>query len=457
MRAAYIAEGVTESALRSLNYTPEIARFRRRGRSQGTASLGEMLATLGESYGTVFVRVDCDRAFGEEMLSQADIFAAEPAGRVIRGDVLNHLERHRVHPWQVLIAGTGTLGETELYGRPILADARLTGKILSQDVCALTFAEPTSDQSLFTYAFLLTRPGLRAIRSCSYGTKLLRIRKDLLRSLPIPLPDAATQRRVADLIRATVAGREQYHREVLAARAVIEALPEMREAMAMSRERKARCVLWGGSLPTLTAWTYGSLGRGLALLRSAWSGVVSDVVQTMTHGGRFTRVRCQAPHGVDFLSQRDIFMIRPAPQRMLSQPGIEVARGGELLIAGDGQLSDGSLFGQTHIVGPELEGTAVTEHAVRAMPKKSSGELAYAVMSTPVGRALLRSTAFGTSIPKLNTELAMRLPFPDLPGEPRGRVTTHVRTAMTARAAATAAEREAIRIVEEEVLPAWLA
>jgi len=154
---------------------------------------------MGASYGKVFVRSDCTQEPGEELITQGDMFAAEPEGRDSRGAGLARLEDHRVHRLDVLIAGAGTLGETELFGRCIIADDRLAGTIVGPHAMKLTFLEPSSETALFTYAFLNTRVGLRAIRATAFGTKILGIREDLLRSLPIPLPDAATQKRVADL------------------------------------------------------------------------------------------------------------------------------------------------------------------------------------------------------------------------------------------------------------------
>ena len=60
--------------------------------------------------------VDCHPDHGVELVSQTDMFAAEPSGRVIRMDSMPMPERHRIHRWQILIAAAGTLGETELFG-----------------------------------------------------------------------------------------------------------------------------------------------------------------------------------------------------------------------------------------------------------------------------------------------------------------------------------------------------
>lgn len=193
MRTAFVAKGLTSSTLRSLNYTPEVEAFRRLSESRESVPLGTLLSRMGESYGKVFVRYDCAPELGEELITQGDMFAAEPDGRIIRGDALPRLEDHRVERLDVLIAGAGTLGETELFGRSIIADDRLVGRIVGPHAMKLGFIEPESDAALYTYAFLNTRVGIRAVRATGFGTKILGLRKDLLRTLPIPLPGGAIQ------------------------------------------------------------------------------------------------------------------------------------------------------------------------------------------------------------------------------------------------------------------------
>jgi hypothetical protein len=64
---------------------------------------------MGDSYGSIFAGLDCAEGNGIELLSQRDMFRAEPAGRWIRKDSLPDPDAHLIKPWQVLIAGTGTL------------------------------------------------------------------------------------------------------------------------------------------------------------------------------------------------------------------------------------------------------------------------------------------------------------------------------------------------------------
>src|SRR5262249_10805250 len=162
-----------------------------------------------------------------ESLSQADVFRADPDGQWMRRDSFPNPDLHLIRPWQVLLAGAGTLGETELYGRCVIADSRLAGKYAGPDVLTVTFCRPGSDLTLFVYASLASSLVTRAIRSLSYGTKILRPRRDMLRRLPVPIADSDTVRGVAALVRETVKHRAAWTAEIAAAKAVVEGLPEM--------------------------------------------------------------------------------------------------------------------------------------------------------------------------------------------------------------------------------------
>ncbi len=462
MGSAFAVAHPSSAALRALNYTPEVETFRRRQDSRESVSLGELLISMGPAYGSVFVRRDCEPKNGVELMTQSDMFAAEPRGRIIRRDSMSRPERHEIRRWQILVAAAGTLGETELYGRCIIADNRLVGKYVGPHAMVLTFDDEGGVDNLYTYAFLCSRIGIKALRSASYGTKILGIRKDILAELPIPLADSKTRCRVADLVRRTVGARERYAREFRFARAVVEALPEMQEALGMCGERRGRCVLWNQELSTLCAWTYASTGGALAYLSRKWKVRLDDVLQRkgLFNGPRFARVGCNPPHGIELLSQRDAFLIRPVPQRIL-HPDFSDSRlfapPGVLLVGAQGTLGERELFGRVILAGPYFARKAFTQHLLRLLPMQSFSETAYAYLSSLVGRRLLRSTAVGTKLLSMRPDLLRRLPFPDLCAADSKRIEIHITNAIDARAESVEYETEAVRIVEEEVLPAWLA
>jgi hypothetical protein len=460
-RAVFTVAKPRSGALRALNYVPAVERMRSRRGSADSRPLGSLLAAMGRSYGAVFTRLDCRPPYGIELLSQSDMFATEPEGRRIRLDCLPRPERHEVQRGQVLLAGAGTLGATELYGRAVLADARLAGKYVGPDAMILEFGEPESDHALFAYAFLCTNLGVHATRSTSYGTKLLRFRPDLLPELPVPKADATLTKQVASGIRVAMQERERFASEVLAARAPIEALPEMQRAHDACAARRVRVGLHAPPLRTLGAWNHVSTGAALPLLQDAWNARLGDVVPEdgIFNGLRFARIECKPPHGIELLSQRDVFLLRPVPQRV-AHPGfpdrVLFAPEHSLLVGGAGTLGEGEIFGRAVYVSESMTRYAVTQHMLRVQPHREHAALAYAFLSTLVGRRILRGTAVGTKILSMRPDLLRALPFPEVDTATAGQVTAHLHEAMRARDAAERAEAEAIRLVETEVIPAWL-
>ena len=461
MTVAFTVDHPNPTALRALNYSPSVEAFKKKADKKGCARLGTMLTSMGQAYGSVFTRIDCDRQYGVELLSQSDMFSAEPQGRIIRRDSMPNPDDHAIRKWQVLIAGAGTLGETEIYGRSIIADGRLEDKYVGPHAMVLTFDSPGEALNLYTYAFLCTRVGISAVRAASYGTKVLGVRADLLRELPIPMPAPGMLERISALIRTTVKKRAEFQVEIDAARQPVLEIQYVREVLRMSEDSKPHSIVWSKELPTLNAWNFCSMGEGLQFLRSKWKLRLRDIVDTpsMSYGPRYSRIPCQAPYGVEFLAQRDVFTIRRVPRRIVD-PGIDdrilLSSDNTILLGSCGQLGEGNLFGRAELGMFGSAKCAVTSDTLRLNPKASYVEPLYAFLSTRLGTLLLRSTAVGTSIPRMHPVLLNELPIPEFTTATMAEITRHVKAAADARKAANTAEAEAVRLIEEEILPEWL-
>lgn len=457
----FVVDDTRSRALRALNYSPAIERIRRAG-SNSARPLREVVRMFGPAYGTVFTRLDCQPDHGVELVTQSDMFAAEPQGRVIRRDCMPEPERHLIKRGHILIAGAGTLGENEIYGRALLADNRLAGKYVGPDAMTLVFEDSDDDFSLFSYAWLASPTGVQAIRATSYGTKILRFREDLLTALPVPIASRSIVKRVADLIRQCTSSRERYAEQIGEARHLLEQMPDMHDALKACSNRTRRSIWWSGPLPSIRAWNFAAGGGIVHLLGRNWKTQLREVITSggIFNGPRFARAECLPPHGIDFLSQRDVFMIRPVgrriavpdiPKRLLFVPR------NALLVGSHGQMNEGSIFGKVELASFAGWRSGVTQDILRVLPQDGYRELTYAFLSTTVGQWLLKSTAVGTSIPSMRVDLLERLPFPDPSSVPLDDIRQHVLNAEEARIAADVAEAAAIRIIEEEVLPQWLA
>jgi len=461
MRQAFAVHSTNHRALRALNYTPEIESFRTR-RGIPAVALGSVVNSMGPAYGSIFTRLDCGREAGVELITQSDMFAAEPVGRVIRLDSMAQPERHRVRRWQVLIAGAGTLGENELYGRSIIADGRLHGRFVGPHAMVLTFNEEGSDLNLYTYAFLCSRIGIKAIRSASYGTKILGLRKDILAELPIPLAPEVTIKRIAALIRQAVEQRERYALGLASARRVVEELPEMQEARAMCAERRARCIMWSHELPTMNAWNYASVGDALNYLLAKFRARLGDVVPEsgLFNGPRFARILVEERYGIEFMNQRDVFLIKAVPRR-IAHPGFENAKlfvpRGTILVGGHGTLGEGEIFGRCVYVTSRLSKSAFTQDLLRIQPGARWSGLVFAFLSSLVGFRVLRSCAVGTKILSMRPDLLRALPLPEVSNSHASIIDCAIAEAEEARELSERTEAEAVRIVEKDILPQWLA
>ena len=303
-------------------------------------------------------------------------------------------ERHLVKRWQVLIAGAGTLGDTELYGRAIVADSRLEGRYVGPTQWLLTFKEPGSDESLFAYAFLMTRVGTaRNSGDAASAPRFLGLRKDLLRNLPIP------KRRSVNAAHAWRAWSDALSKS---ARCTFASSPR-RETSSRGTPRDARSApmcadrVSGRHSGTQRYLRFraGTLPRpasALAQLRKRWPGRLRDVLQPegVFNGPRFARVDCQPPHGIDFYSQRDVFLMRPIPRR-IARPSISdrmlfVPR--DAVLAGShGQLTDGGIFGKVELASFGAYEGGLTQDLLRLLFVPTERSTAFAFLSTMVGRA----------------------------------------------------------------------
>jgi hypothetical protein len=152
-------------------------------------------------------------------------------------------------------------------------------------------------------------------------------------------------------------------------------------------------------------------------------------------------------------------MARRIPQRIM-RPSLSEAElfpeQNALLLACDGQLSEGTLFGRVELAMTVPPSTGVSEHILRINPRGAVTGLLYAYLSSPLGYRLLQSTAAGTSIPKMRLDLVAGLPLPNVPDDVSTRLESIVTDAGAARANADSDERSAIALIEREVIPAWL-
>ncbi|MBY0276576.1 hypothetical protein K2Z84_14635 [Candidatus Binatia bacterium] len=462
MRAAFVAPEIRSASIRAVNYHPLVERLRTTRAGLPSRPLKTFVRSLGSAYAAVLTRVDCAPGAGDELLSQVDAFACEPAGRWIRGDLMPFVDELRIERGDILVAGAGQIGPGTMFGRSVIADARLAGKLAAGDLLSMRGGGMEDDDLLYLYAFLCSTAGVAAVRACAYGTSIPRIRTDLFAMIPVPRASAKQTSRAATLVREAIAHREEYARRLGLARAAIEALPTVQEAHGMCADRRARCLVWDGSLRSICAWNAVSAGEALPFLQRAWRSRLADLI---TEDGLFygllrQRTPTTAGIGVPLITQRDAQSVRQLPT-WIARPNVPDAAlfspPNSLVVPGRGTLGEGEVFGRPILLTPGLSVYALTQDLLRVVPRAGFTALVHLFLSTRVGLRLVRSAAVGTKILQLRLDLMRELPIPELSDGVAQKVGQHHEAAVEAFDRASVCEAAAVRVIEEEVLPQWLA
>lgn len=152
----------------------------------------------GDTFSTgSFPRVEVKEGFGVMLINQKDIFDNIVKGKYIskRGVKTDNL----VEYGEVLIAGVGTLGESETFCRAIFANEDLVCQLVSGEFIRMK----TNDEipSGYLYAWLASDYGFRFLRNIQAGTKLCRPIPRLVLELPVPILDVETMVKIDSLVK----------------------------------------------------------------------------------------------------------------------------------------------------------------------------------------------------------------------------------------------------------------
>ncbi len=150
-----------------------------------TKSLIDCLDEKGLFSTGSFPRIEVAENYGIELINQRDIFDSIIKGKFIskRGVKLDNL----VSKDEVIIAGVGTLGESETFCRCVYGNSYLTGKLISGEF--IRMKSKGFVPSGFLYLWLSSEYGFRLIRNTQAGTKLCRPIPKLLEQIPVPVLD----------------------------------------------------------------------------------------------------------------------------------------------------------------------------------------------------------------------------------------------------------------------------
>ena len=191
-------------------------------------------------------------------------------------------------------------------------------------------------------------------------------------------------------------------------------------------------------------------------LSSIASERLGDLVHSVYEPNRGSRLKVtDIAFGVPFLSSSTVFELNPTGEYLISRsrtPNFDelLLSTCDVLLPRSGQI--GGIIGRAVLPRLRNVGHAGSEHLVRVRCR-SEVDAAYlwAVLASEPGYSAVIGTAFGSSIPSLDTSLIAELRLPWLRSKIRDEIASLVIEALSAQDKGTALELAAVAMVEQEI------
>nr|QWL72997.1 restriction endonuclease subunit S [Aeromonas hydrophila] len=352
----------------------------------------------------------------------------------------------RLRPGMMMISCSGTIGRMA-YVRP-----DMDGVWSSQDVLKVV-PNPELIPPGYLYAFLSSRYGMPLVVSGTYGAIIQHIEPVHISDLPVPRFGPAFEQDVAQAIDAAAAQRVAASSYRRAALELLQAKIEWNDRFSLGSVAPMASSLLG----RMDAFHYSPRVEAGRASLAIHSGVrLGDQVERVFEPNRGSRLKVMDPaFGVPFLSSSSVFELTPRAEYLVSRsltPNLEglLLSDCDVLIPRSGQL--GGIIGRAVLPLPMNLGQAGSEHLVRVRCHSSS-DAAYlwAVLASEPGYWALVGTAFGSSIPSLDSSLISELVVPWLPEAERNEISTLARKAVTAQNKGNELEAAAVVLLEEKI------
>jgi hypothetical protein len=189
---------LTPTTLRAFNLSPRVQRILAKLSSIPHRTLEEICREGWLDSGARFARVDSDPEYGAKLIGQRQGFWVRPEGRWINpamapSDIFAKDE-------SIMIASQGTLGENEVFGRPIFITGSWLKYVYTQHFLRVV-SGIESFPGAYLFAFMRSEAMFRVLRSMSVGSKQQDIHEGLRQQIPVPECTVADRERIAETVR----------------------------------------------------------------------------------------------------------------------------------------------------------------------------------------------------------------------------------------------------------------
>ncbi|MFJ6572927.1 restriction endonuclease subunit S [Streptomyces sp. NPDC091292] len=197
---------VGATSLRALNFAPRARQLIEKLGSVPCRKLGDICSGGHLGSGVRFKRVDSDPEHGVQLVGQRQGFWLRPEGRWISPA---HAPRGIfAEDETVMIAAQGTLGENEVFCRPIFVTGEWLNYAYTQHFLRVVSGTPDVSGA-YLFAFFRSEAAFRVLRSLSVGGKQQDIHESLRAEVPVPIAPPADRTRIAATVRSAYQCRDR--------------------------------------------------------------------------------------------------------------------------------------------------------------------------------------------------------------------------------------------------------
>lgn len=388
-----------------------------------------------------------DASYGTPFMGSSDIrasnFSALPliAKRQVKRNPLFTLGSG----W-TLITRSGTIGRMA-YARP-----DMDGMACSEHVLRVV-PNAKNIPPGYLFAFLSSCYGVPLVVSGTYGAIIQHIEPEHIAELPVPRFGLGFEQQVAKTIDAAAAEH-------------VAASEHRRAALLLFQTKigwnshscsAVRTPMASSLLGRMDAFHYSPRVEAGRASLAAYCGVrLGDQVKRVFEPNRGSRLKVTDPaFGVPFLSSSSVFELNPSADYLVSRsltPHLEglLLSDCDVLIPRSGQL--GGIIGRAILPLSMNIGQAGSEHLVRVRcHSPSDAAYLWAVLASEPGYWALVGTAFGSSIPSLDSSLISDLIVPWLSDTDRQEIGSLAEMAVAAQNKGNELEAAAVALLEEKI------
>lgn len=350
----------------------------------------------------------------------------------------------RLNSGWILVSRSGTLGITTY------TNENFKGVLGTDDLIRI---KPNTKviKPGYLYAFLASRYGYSLLTQSSYGGVVKHIEPHHIENILIPRFSTSIEKKISDLIESSSLEKLNATRKIEQAIKIFE---EVIGQCSVNQNYQTEVIKNSAILQSSKRLDALCLISRKKLKKEQSKKLEWNEIYTYSKniyiGARGKRIYVK--NGVPFLSSSDMILFNAKKySKHISKhtPGLinMMVQKNDILISRSGTV------GKTILVGNELNGSAISEHALRLVidETKIAPEYVFCFLNTTRGKMALETSAFGSVIITLNENLIGSIMLPEIDQKNKNSIIKLTKEYSEGLDKAVSLENKAISIIEQEI------